>query len=170
MSMAAVVSGLSLILYCSRSRLTGSRADLETQTRRILATARVNNQRAGLTGAMVFTDSCFAQVLEGADADLMPIFQRIRSDPRHGDLRVLAQSQPTQRLFPHWSMAYVGTPQNGDRHPLAHFSFEAALTDGMGPGVEKFLDHLKRIVVIKTGAAPSSTIAARPANSSAPRA
>ena len=82
---------LCRIVYCSRSRLTGSRADIEMGIRRILAAARQRNNAARLTGALTFTDSCFAQVLEGDLDDLAPVFTSIRRDPRHIDVKMLEQ-------------------------------------------------------------------------------
>lgn len=134
------------IVYCSRGTLAGSRADIEVQIRRILASARRNNQAAQLTGAMAFNTHWFAQVLEGATADLAPIFERIRRDPRHCNLRILEQTRATQRLFPHWSMAYADSPDDLRQHPLAHFSFEAALTTGAAPQARKMLDALQRFI------------------------
>jgi len=139
-----------MIIYCSRSCLKGTTAELEAQTRRILAAARVNNKKARVTGAMTFNEIGFAQVLEGAVSDVMPIFERIRRDGRHCDLRILSQVNPARRVFPHWSMAYVGTPHGHGHHPLAHFAFEAALTDGASPQAEQLLSCLRQIVVKKS--------------------
>ena len=141
---------LCRIVYCSRSLLKGSRSDIEAQIRQILATARTRNPAANLTGAMSFNESYFAQVLEGADDDLVPLYEKIRRDPRHTDLKILARELPTHRLFPAWSMAYVDTPSGQGRHPLAHFSFEAALTNGAAPEAQFLLDALRRVVVTKT--------------------
>lgn len=138
-----------MIIYCSRSRLVGTAAELEAQTRQILASARVNNKKAHVTGAMTFNEIGFAQVLEGVTSDVMPIFERIRRDTRHCDLKILSRTSPAHRMFPYWSMAYVGTPHGHGRHPLAHFAFEAALTDGALPQAEQLLDCLRQIVVKK---------------------
>jgi len=89
----------SMIIYCSRSRLKGTTVELEAQTRRILASARLSNKKAHVTGAMTFNEIGFAQVLEGATLDVMPIFERIRRDARHGDLRVLLQTIPRAGCF-----------------------------------------------------------------------
>jgi len=143
------MSGLSRIVYCSRSRLTGSRADIEMQIRQILATARTSNKEAHLTGALTFNENCFAQVLEGAPEDLTAVFAKIRRDPRHTDVKVLTQDAPTRRMFASWSMAFVDTPAGQGRHPLSHFAFEAALTDGAAPEAERLLDALRQIVVVQ---------------------
>jgi hypothetical protein len=120
------------------------------RVREILATARSKNREARLTGAMAFTDSCFAQVLEGPLDSLTPVFVRIRRDPRHTDVKILEQISPESRLFAQWSMAYVDTPDSDGRHPLAHFSFETALTKGAAPEAERLLDALRRVVVAKS--------------------
>jgi hypothetical protein len=144
------VSKLCRIVYCSRSVLKGSRSDIEVQIRQILATARTHNPKAGLTGAMTFNESCFAQVLEGGEDQLAPIYEKIRRDPRHTDVKMLVQDNPTQRLFPSWSMAYVDTPSGHGRHPLAHFSFEAALTNGAAPEAQLLLNALRQVIVATT--------------------
>jgi len=146
------VSRLCRIVYCSRSLLKGSQSDIESQIRNILAKARINNRRAGLTGALTFNESCFAQVLEGDDGDLGPFYEKIRRDPRHTDVKILAQSNPARRLFPSWSMAYVDSPSGHGRHPLTHFSFEAALTHGAAPEAQLLLNALRQLVVAKTKA------------------
>ena len=74
--------------------------DLPSVTRRwiILASARVKNRAAQVTGAMTFNENFFVQVLEGPTAGLIPIFRRICRDTRHCDLKILAQTQPSRRL------------------------------------------------------------------------
>src|SRR5476651_1861320 len=141
------MSNLYRIVYCSRSNLNGSRAELEVQIRKILSAARKNNRLANLSGAMAFNDGWFAQVLEGSMDDLTRVFGQIRSDPRHRDLRILQQVATKERLFPTWSMAYVGTQDAQTRHPLAHFEFESALTNGALPEAQKLLDALCRTVL-----------------------
>ena len=94
--------------------------------------------------------SALPRLLEGATSDVMPIFERIRRDARHCDLKILSQTNPASRVFPYWSMAYVATPHGHGRHPLAHFEFEAALADGALPQAEQLLNCLRQIVVTKS--------------------
>jgi hypothetical protein len=81
---------------------------------------------------------------------MVPLFEKIRRDPQHTDVKTLVQDTPTQRLLPSWSMAYAGTPSGHGRHPLAHFSFEAALTHGAGPEAQLLLDALRQVIVAQT--------------------
>ncbi len=56
---------------------------------RILATARANNRQLGVTGALLFTEVSFAQILEGPLGPIETKFERIRCDLRHSDMAVL---------------------------------------------------------------------------------
>ncbi len=56
---------LHRVVYCSRVRLSGPPAGIARELRDILATSRRNNMRADLSGALLFANNCFAQVLEG---------------------------------------------------------------------------------------------------------
>jgi hypothetical protein len=140
------MGNLHRIVYLSRSLLTGSPADLETKVRRILATARINNRKHRLTGALAFNEHGFGQVLEGSPDDLALIFGRIRQDPRHCDVKILVQAPAEKRLFPSWSMAFAKGSAGQNDHPLAHFAFEAALTDGATPEAETLLGALLKVV------------------------
>lgn len=100
------------IVYYSVSRLRGSDAFLETEVRRILASARKNNTALGVSGALLFNRHAFVQVLEGAYANVERIFETIQRDMRHGDVTIL-QAQPiAERGFPFWSMAYVSRTED----------------------------------------------------------
>ncbi|MFC7556641.1 BLUF domain-containing protein [Pseudoroseomonas wenyumeiae] len=79
----------------------------QTTLTRILDSSRRNNERDGLTGALLFNDDCFAQVLEGDSAMLHQVFERIQCDLRHRDTVVL-EFGPAEREFGQWSMAYAG--------------------------------------------------------------
>jgi hypothetical protein len=94
---------------------------------------------------MTFNGNWFAQVLEGYADDLRPIFDRIRRDRRHTDIKILTSTEASRRLFSLWSMAYVDTPDDDGRHPLAHFAFEAALINGAEPEAEQLLHTMGQL-------------------------
>jgi hypothetical protein len=76
----------------------------------ILAAARRNNARIGVTGALLYTARRFAQVLEGPADAVEAIFETIQCDLRHDHVTVLEVSNPTERAFSDWSMAFVDVP------------------------------------------------------------
>jgi hypothetical protein len=73
----------------------------------ILAAARRNNMRIGVTGALLYTARRFAQVLEGPPEAVDSIFETIQCDLRHDHVTVLEVSHPPERAFADWSMAFV---------------------------------------------------------------
>jgi hypothetical protein len=81
--------------------------------RNILQTSEINNGRDDITGFLIFDKSHFLQILEG-DAQLIEsTFQRIRHDPRHRDLVVLATQSIEARKFTDWAMGgYVRSPES----------------------------------------------------------
>jgi hypothetical protein len=104
---------LCRLVYYSRNRLTGTPDQLIDSTRDILAAARRNNPRVGVTGALMFNAGCFAQVLEGPCDAVEHVFERIQQDERHGDVSLLAFAPADGRAFEHWSMAFVGASVEG---------------------------------------------------------
>jgi hypothetical protein len=72
----------------------------------ILATTRARNATHGLTGVLVFDGECFAQHLEGTDAEVDRVFRSIEADPRHAEVEVLSEGPIRSRRYSIWAMAY----------------------------------------------------------------
>ena len=73
----------------------------------ILAISRRNNQRDDITGCLLFSGTCFAQVLEGRPAVVDAKLKRIAADTRHVDFRLLVERPITLREYGDWSMGYL---------------------------------------------------------------
>ncbi|MFZ5746701.1 MAG: BLUF domain-containing protein [Pseudomonadota bacterium] len=81
----------------------------------MLAKARHNNRRDGITG-MLFSDGVrFLQAMEGPVEHVQRTFDRIRTDSRHRALVVLSKREIAAREFGDWDMAYY------DRHRREEF-------------------------------------------------
>ena len=93
------------LVYASRSRLV--EADRRAELARILETARQLNAERHVTGFLMATPGGFAQILEGEAGSIAETYGRIMVDPRHGDLRLLAQDTIEQRQFTGWAMAFA---------------------------------------------------------------
>ena len=96
------------LAYFSRNMIAGTPAQVDAEIAAILEVAREKNRTAGLTGALLFSGGCFAQVLEGPRGTVEDIFETIQSDPRHRDVIILHLHPIEARSFPSWSMAYAG--------------------------------------------------------------
>lgn len=104
---------LHRLVYHSRNLLPGPEEAVSAAIRQILAVSRRNNTAAGVTGALMFNQGCFAQVLEGPRATVERTFERIQRDPRHSDVVLLQFGTVERRAFPGWSMAFAGRSAAG---------------------------------------------------------
>jgi hypothetical protein len=102
------------LLYVSKSNLTLPEEAGEVLA--IVATARRRNAELGVTGALVFTESRFAQVLEGDEEAIDALMLSILKDRRHEQVTVVDRTEVAMRRFPQWSMAYSGPSLYVDRH------------------------------------------------------
>lgn len=107
------------LAYISRNAGLTGQEELDA----LLATARRNNAALGVTGALLFSTDCFAQVLEGPMQQVNAIFERIQMDARHCDVIVLLAEPDEQRRFPGWAMAYAGDDPEARRR-FSHMRFD----------------------------------------------
>lgn len=131
------------IVYCSRSLIPHDLEIQKAELEHILAAARRNNVRDGITGALLFTEGSFAQALEGSLADIEAALARIERDPRHDHVRTLELGPITARDFPAWSMAFAGKPETDDL--LLGTVLAAALSEA-SPGAGEVLRFLRRVI------------------------
>ncbi len=121
------------LVYYSRNTIVGDAAALATAITSILAKSQVNNQRVGVTGALMFNSGCFAQVLEGSRSAVEEVFERIQQDERHGEVSLLAFDPTPARAFENWSMGFVGASVDDAARYTAlvqHSGFDPACMTG----------------------------------------
>ncbi|WP_428492292.1 BLUF domain-containing protein [Rhodopila sp.] len=118
--MKSRTGSLYRLIYCSRNVIdqAGSAGAVEQEVRAILEASRRNNAVEAITGALLFTASGFAQVLEGPRDVVERTFERISGDPRHADLTVLSFTPTERRSFPDWSMGCSGQVSASVADPL----------------------------------------------------
>jgi hypothetical protein len=71
----------------------------------IIRGAHARNGAEGLTGALIFIDGWFAQLVEGPPAAAGRAFARIAADPRHGPPGLRVRAAALLPLFPGQAMA-----------------------------------------------------------------
>ena len=65
-----------------------------------------NNTAKTVTGMLLYYKGCFVQVLEGDKKVVEHVFEKIKQDPRHINVRLLMENAVEERAFPHWNMSF----------------------------------------------------------------
>lgn len=78
----------------------------DEQIKNILASCEKNNPSKEITGVLVHSNNYFLQFLEGAEEEIMGLFNHIRKDPRHSKVILLNKGLIDERMFPSWHMGY----------------------------------------------------------------
>ncbi|MEE3119148.1 MAG: BLUF domain-containing protein, partial [Pseudomonadota bacterium] len=72
---------------------------VEPHVARILLTSRRNNAQRHVTGGLYYGNNRFFQYLEGDEAEVMELFQKIREDDRHTNIVILIEEPLQQTTF-----------------------------------------------------------------------
>lgn len=102
------------LIYVSESNLEETEADAVVA--QMVANSQSRNAQLNLTGALIFTGTHFAQVLEGCKTAIDEVMTSIQRDRRHGAVTIVDRSPISERQFLHWAMAYQGPSQFILRH------------------------------------------------------
>jgi hypothetical protein len=97
------MSAVHQIFYVSRAAVAFDNAQVQS----ILHASRRHNARLDITGCLLFSGRCFAQVLEGGQAVVSALARTIAADPRHVGLRVLSERKREERDYADWAMGYL---------------------------------------------------------------
>jgi hypothetical protein len=90
------------IIYCSQATSDITPEELVA----LLETSRRNNEKAGLSGMLLYSSQSFLQMLEGDEDALKSTYAKIGVDDRHTNLRLLMNSDVPAPLFPDWTMGF----------------------------------------------------------------
>lgn len=105
---------LQSLLYISRSRIDSAEAQDVVQS--IVDCAVLCNLSWEITGALLFTGTYFAQVLEGRQSAIDQLMDNLIRDDRHEAIVIVERSPLARRQFASWSLAYFGPSQFVNRH------------------------------------------------------
>ncbi len=90
------------IMYSSQATRPMTVAALEE----ILTDAREGNSARNVTGALVYVDGVFFQVIEGDKDVVRKLIADIAVDTRHEAVKVFYEAEVDTRTFESWGMAY----------------------------------------------------------------
>jgi hypothetical protein len=102
------------LIYFSRHRLDQWYDDKGRDIAEILAISVANNQRDGVTGALIVDNHWFVQALEGAESAVSATFERILRDQRHRDVSLVTMEAIPERRYPGLAMACFRRSQDNN--------------------------------------------------------
>jgi len=105
---------LKQLIYTSVS----TRGLFEVMSPDSLRRIRANNIAAEITGALVWKDPKFMQVLEGPADNINRLFSTLLKDDRHSDLVLISERIIHEREFPNWAMQSSSL----DKDPVSNLS------------------------------------------------
>ncbi|SJM96163.1 phosphate-starvation-inducible PsiE family protein [Crenothrix polyspora] len=73
---------------------------------KLLKQCRTNNGAKNITGILLYANGTFFQVLEGDEATVESVYQKIKQGPRNRECTVIEKQAITERAFPYWSMGF----------------------------------------------------------------
>lgn len=79
----------------------------EAELAQLLSRARVNNERLGVTGMLLYDEGSFLQVVEGDGEVLERLLQTILKDKRHHRVVELLRRSVEARQFAGWKMGFA---------------------------------------------------------------
>ena len=123
--------------YCSTALedITGNIIDS------ILESARNRNNTLGVTGCLVFHKSSFVQIIEGDKHKIKSLFEEIKEDKRHFNIRLLWEGDNEERNFSDWNMAYYTKPmEGGQNEEIKNFESNLLLLSELSEGTTAALD------------------------------
>lgn len=134
---------LTAIVYTSVASRQLSAQDLDS----ILVDARAFNQKAGVTGALLYTSGTFFQYFEGPAAGVTEVYLRIKLSEKHEHIKELFHQSIHTRQFSTWHMAFAQAPSTV-LEELTNEYWEMSLPelsgrDAPSPGLKLLLDFWK---------------------------
>jgi hypothetical protein len=94
--------GLVSLVYVSFA--THDMSDEELQE--LLKIAREKNSALAVTGMLLYRDRYFIQALEGEEAVVDTLYEKIKQDPRHMSALIVMKTNIKDRSFEQWSMGF----------------------------------------------------------------
>jgi hypothetical protein len=98
-----VVSAIRQVVYISQATGTFTESELND----LVEVSRRKNKKHGITGALLYLENAFIQVIEGEDAAIGQLLEELHTDIRHQNIAVLSDKLAQARNFQNWSMGIV---------------------------------------------------------------
>ena len=75
---------------------------------RLLYHSYLRNLKLEITGALIFENNQFGQVIEGPEDVIESLWEKIQKDDRHKNIRLIERKSIASRSFQKWTMVFQG--------------------------------------------------------------
>lgn len=72
----------------------------------ILSESSENNRKLNITGMLIYYDGTFVQALEGEEAHVNAVMEKVLQDPRHKNIITILDEEIKEREFGDWEMGF----------------------------------------------------------------
>lgn len=133
------MSNLIQLVYISRATIETTQNDyIVPEVAKILRVSRHNNRARNIVGALYYGNGFFFQCLEGEEQAVQALYEILKTDPRHRDLKIISKKSISERSFGNWEMKYLPAEEEVQKLlrtlGLTHFDpyqFDEAKTNSM---------------------------------------
>jgi hypothetical protein len=91
---------LSQLVYVSNRKPICKQEEID----KILASCKKNNPALNITGVLLYSDTKFIQLVEGEYTVINDLYNKIKTDPRHDQARLISLGPIQAKSFPSWHM------------------------------------------------------------------
>lgn len=91
---------LSNLIYVSKRKSNCTTEEID----KILDACNRNNANEAITGILLYSDEKFVQYLEGDYKKIFELYDKIKLDDRHKEIRLINSSPIKEKVFPSWHM------------------------------------------------------------------
>ena len=92
---------------------------------RLLYHSYLRNTSIGVTGALIFENNRFGQVIEGPRTQIEDLWGKIQKDTRHKNIYLVESKPIKQRSFSKWTMVFQGSEEVAKKLPEIAVAVEA---------------------------------------------
>ena len=108
---------------------------------RLLYHSYLRNTSMGITGALIFENNRFGQVIEGPTTQIEDLWEKIQKDTRHKNIRLIESKPIERRSFSKWTMVFQGSEEIAKN--LSEVAVAVALEDVNFPAGHPLLAALR---------------------------
>jgi hypothetical protein len=83
-----------------------------------------DNRALGITGALMYENNTFGQVIEGPEKVINALWHKIQKDDRHKNVHLILSKPISERSFSKWTMVFQGNEEMAKALPEVSATIE----------------------------------------------